>query len=133
MAIKKQGAKYVDGFVLVVPKNNVAAYKKMAKEAKEVWVKFGALDYKECMGEDLSPKQPEGSPTLPLSFASIVKAGPEDTVWFSYITFKNKTHRTQVNKKVMAYFDKKYKGKEDMPMPFDMQRMAYAGFSVQVG
>lgn len=132
MATKKPGAKYVDGFLLVITKQNVAAYKKMAKEAKEVWLKYGALDYKECMGDDIIPKQQEGSP-MTRAFADMANAGPEDTVWFSFVTYKNKAHRNQVNKKVMAYFSKKYEGKEDMPMPFDMQRMAYGGFTVQVG
>ena len=59
------------------------------------------------------------------------KAGEQ--VWFSYITFKNKAHRNEVNKKVMAHFDKVYADKKDMPMPFDMKRMAYAGFKVVVG
>jgi uncharacterized protein YbaA (DUF1428 family) len=124
--------KYVDGFVFAVPKKNVAAYKKMAQEAKLVWKKFGALDYKECMGNDLKPKASGGMPA-PLSFTALAKGKPSETIWFSYIEYRSKAHRDLVNKKVMAYFSKKYAGKEDMSMPFDVKRMAYGGFSVEVG
>ncbi len=123
-------ANYVDGFVLIIPKKNVAKYKKMASEAARVWKKFGALDYKECMGEDLKPKSPGGP--APLNFLKMTKAGAGETVWFSYITYKNKKHRDAVNKKVMAYFDKKYANKTHEDMPFDMKKMAYGGFSVIV-
>lgn len=128
---KTQGAAYVDGFVFAVPKKNVAAYKKMAKEGAEVWKKFGALDYKECKGESLKTKGSGGMPA-PVSFTTLVGAKKDETVWFSFITFKSKAHRAEVNKKVMAYFSKKYAEKGDMSMPFDMTRMAYGGFSVEV-
>lgn len=120
---------YVDGFVLVIPKKNVAKYKKMASEASKVWKKFGALEYKECMGEDLKPKT-GAPPTLP--FPKMVKAKPSETVWFSYVVYKNKKHRDMVNKQVMVYFTKKYSDKDMKDMPFDMKRMAYGGFSVIV-
>jgi alkaline phosphatase len=125
-------SKYVDGFVFTVPKKNVAAYKKMAREASKVWKKFGALDYKECKGEDLKIKAHGGMPA-PLSFIKLTKMKPSETVWFSFITYKNKTHRKAVNKKVMAYFDKKYADVKHMEMPFDVKKMAYGGFSVEVG
>lgn len=131
MKTTKDSEKYVDGFILVIPKKNVRAYKKMAKEASEIWRKFGALDYKECQGEDLSVEAVSGIPA-PLSFNKMANAKSTDTVWFSYITYKNKTHRNQVNKKVMAYFDKKYADQKDMPMPFDMTKMARGGFKVEV-
>lgn len=131
MATKKQTAKYVEGFVFTVPKKNVAAYKKMAREASVVWKKFGALDYKECMGEDLKTKSVNGMPAQ-LSFTKLTSAKPSDTVWFSYITYKNKTDRKQINKKVMDYFSKKYAGKMNEPMPFDVTKMAYGGFSIEV-
>lgn len=117
---------YVDGFVLVIPKKNVAAYKKMAREGARVWKRFGALDYKECVLEDKSPKM------VTLTFPKLTKAKPGDTVWFSYVVYKNRTHRDAVNAKVMAYMDEKYKDKKDMPMPFDMKRMSYGGFTVEV-
>ncbi len=118
-------AKYVDGFVLAVPKKNIAAYKKIAKEASQIWRKFGALEYYECMADDIKPKG------VTFTFPKMVKAKPGETVWFSFITFKSRTQRDQINKKVMAHFDKKYKDGQ-MPMPFDMKRMAYGGFSVEV-
>ena len=125
---------YVDGFVFTVPKKNLAAYKKMAREGKEAWISCGALDYKECMGADLKTKAQHGMPA-PLSFTKLTGAKPNETVWFSYITFKSKAHRDQVNKKVDAYMGKKYANAkpEDMVMPFDVRRMAYGGFSVEVG
>ena len=132
MKTKRTAGKYVDGFVFTVPKKNVAAYKKMAREGEAAWKKFGALDYKECMGNDLTMKVEKGMPT-PLTFKKLTKATPTETIWFSYIVYKSKAHRDQVNKKVMAYFDKKYAGKEDMAMPFDPRKMAYGGFSVEVG
>lgn len=124
-------ATYVDGFVFSVPKKNVPAYKKMAREASKVWKRYGALAYMECKGEELKTKGSGGMPA-PLSFTKLTSAKPSETVWFSYITFRNKTHRNQVNKKVMAYFSKKYAEKKDYSMPFDPARMAYGGFSVEV-
>ncbi|MBP9711339.1 MAG: DUF1428 domain-containing protein [Candidatus Pacebacteria bacterium] len=123
---------YVDGFVFTVPKKNVKAYKKMATEGREAWLRFGALDYKECMGNDLKAKASGGMPT-PMSFTKLTDAKPTETVWFSYIVFKNKKHRDTVNKKVMDYFSKKYDENSDMSMPFDPTRMAYGGFAVEVG
>jgi len=131
MATNTKGALYVDGFVFIVPKKNVPAYKKMARDGADAWKRFGALDYKECRGEDLKPKASQGMPA-PLSFIKLTKAKPGDTVWFSFITYKSKAHRNQVNKKVMAYFDKKYANHKDFSMPLDMRKMAYGGFSVEV-
>ncbi|MFZ2484655.1 MAG: DUF1428 domain-containing protein [Minisyncoccia bacterium] len=122
--------KYVDGFVLAVPKNKIAAYRKMAQEGKQVWMKHGALDYKECMGDDMSPNM--GGMTG-LTFPKMVKLKKGETVWFSYIGYKSRAHRNQVNKKVMAEMDKKYAKVKDKTMPFDMKRMAYGGFKVVVG
>ena len=124
-------AKYVDGFVLVVPKNKVAAYKKMAAGAKHMWLKRGALDYKECRGDDLRIK-PMGGMPAPLSFIKLTKARPSESVWFSFITYKSKKHRDQVNAKVMKQMEKEAEKWKDMPMPFDMKRMAYGGFKVEV-
>jgi len=117
-------ANYVDGFVLVVPRKNVATYRKMASEAAKVWRKFGALDYKECMMDDGKPK------FTVLTFGKMTKVKAGETVWFSYIVYRSRAHRDAVNKKVMAYFHAKY-DKKDMQMPFDMKRMAYAGFRVE--
>lgn len=121
--------KYVDGYVLVVPKKNVAAYKKMAKSGAKMWKKYGALDYKECIGDDMNPNMGDMQAT---TFPNMVKLKKDETVWFSYIVFKSRAHRDEVNAKVMKdpiMNDPKYKNK---PMPFDMKRMAYGGFKVMV-
>jgi alkaline phosphatase len=119
-------AQYVDGFVLSVPKEKKAEYRKIAREAKTVWMKFGALDYKECCGADLLP------PFVTFSFPKMAKAKETEDVWFSFIVYKSRADRNAITKKVMEYYDKKYAGK-DMPMPFDMKRFAMGGFSVEVG
>ena len=119
-------SKYVDGFVLVVPKKNLAAYKKMATLGGKVWKKNGAIDYKECVADDMNPKY------VKFTFPKMTKARPGEVVFFSYITYKSRAHRDQVNAKVMKdpmMNDPKYK---DMPMPFDMKRMAFGGFKVMV-
>jgi uncharacterized protein YbaA (DUF1428 family) len=121
--------KYVDGFVIPIPKKNINTYKKMAQEAKEVWTKFGALDYKECIGDDLTPDMGGMKAT---SFSKMAKSKKNEIVWFSFIVYKSRQHRDMVNKKVMAYFEKKYK-KTQMQMPFDMERFSYGGFKVEVG
>lgn len=124
--MKNSKSTYVDGFVLVVPKNKVAAYKKMATLGKKLWMKHGALDYKECVGDDMNPKW------VTLTFPKLAKSKPNETVFFSYITYKNKAHRDAVNRKVMAdpaMNDPKNKNQE---MPFDMKKMSYGGFKVVV-
>jgi len=120
---------YVDGFVLVVPKDKVAEYKKMARGGAKIWKKYGALDYKECMGDDLNPNMGEASS---LTFIELAKVKNNETVWFSYITYKSKKHRDQVNKKVMAEMDKQAEKYKDIKMPFDIKRMAVGGFKVVV-
>ena len=114
---------YVDGFVLVVPKKKLAVYKKMATKAGKIWREHGALDYKECVGDDLKSKW--GTP-----FGKLAKAKTGETVVFSYIVYKSRAHRDKVNAKVMK--DKRLG--EGMPkeMPFDMKRMAYGGFKTLV-
>ena len=123
-------AKYVDGFVLVVPKNKVEEYKKMASEGRDVWIKHGALEYYECVGDDLKPKEMGGM--KPLAFGELTKSNPDETVWFSFVVYESKQHRDEVNKKVMDEMNEKYKDAKDFPMPFDMKRMAYGGFGVEV-
>jgi uncharacterized protein YbaA (DUF1428 family) len=123
-------AKYVDGFVLVVPKNKLSVYRKMAKDGKKMWKKYGVLDYKECMGDDLKTKSMGGM--KPRSFVEMAKAKKNETVWFSFIIYKSKKHRNEVNAKVMKAMDKEMAKYKDMAMPFDMKRMAYGGFKVEV-
>jgi uncharacterized protein YbaA (DUF1428 family) len=100
---------YVDGYVLPVPKKNLEAYRRMAQKAGKIWRKYGALDYKECVGDDLSPKW--GVP-----FPRTVKLKLGETVVFSYIVFKSRAHRDRVNAKVM----------KDASMEATMQRQADA-------
>lgn len=118
---------YVDGFVFPVPKAKMAAYKKMAQMGKEAWLKFGALDYKECVIDDATPKG------IVMTFGRLVKPKAGEVVCFSFITYKDKAHRKAVNKKVMAHFDKMFKDQKDFVMPNDPKRMAMGGFKVVVG
>jgi len=113
---------YVDGFVLVVPKKKIALYKKIARKAGRIWREHGALDYRECVGDDLKVK-------FGLPFPKLTKAKAGETVVFSYIVYKSRAHRDKVNAKVMA--DKRLK-MEGTEMPFDMKRMAYGGFKTMV-
>jgi uncharacterized protein YbaA (DUF1428 family) len=92
--------KYVDGFVLVIPKDKVELYKKMAEMGRDSWMKNGALEYYECRGTDLKPQEMGGDQAR--SFTEITGAGSEDTVWFSFIVFNSKEHRDEVNAKVMV-------------------------------
>jgi uncharacterized protein YbaA (DUF1428 family) len=128
----KQKGGYVDGFVFVVPKNKVTEYRKMAQWGKRVWMKHGALDYKECVGDDLNIEPMGGM--KPLSFIKLAKVRPSETVWFSFITYKSKAHRDQVNARVMKGMEEYHKDHPDhiKNMPFDVKRMAYGGFKVLV-
>ena len=120
-------AKYVDGFVLVVPSDKTDEYKKMASEGRDIWMRHGALEYYECRGDDM--KQQEMGPEKTRAFGEMAGAGENETVWFSFIVFESKEHRDEVNAKVMAEMSQ-----QDGPevMPFDMKRMAYGGFAVEV-
>lgn len=122
--------KYVDGFVLVVPNDKAEEYKKMAEEGRDMWMKFGALEYYECRGNDLVPQDMGGQKAR--AFPEMANANENETVWFSFIVFNSKEHRDEVNKKVMDEMGKQMEGKKDMTMPFDMKRMAYGGFQVEV-
>lgn len=113
---------YIDGYVLPVPKKNIAAYRKVARLAKKIYLEHGALDYRECVGEDLKP--PFG-----VQFPKVVKAKPNDTVVFAWIVFKSKAHRNQVLKKVMS--DTRMHMDPDA-MPCDLRRMVYGGFKTLV-
>ena len=123
-------AKYVDGFVLVVPKGKEAEYEEMAQMGKESWMKHGALQYFECRGDDL--KQQEMGDEKSRAFAEMTGATSDDNVWFSFIVFESKEHRDEVNKKVMAEMDETYSEQTNFEMPNDMKKMAYGGFTVAV-
>ena len=115
---------YVDGFVLPVPKRKVDAYKRMARKAGKVWKEHGALEFRECMADDVKP----GKRT---SFPQSVKLKAGETVFFSYIVFKSRRDRDRVNAKVMK--DPRLNSMMDMKdMPFDVKRMIYGGFKVVV-
>ena len=117
-------ANYVDGFLLPVPKKNLAAYRQMAQKASKIWREFGALDYKECVGDDLNVKM--GTP-----FPRGIKTKPGETVVFSYIVYKSRAHRDRVNAKIMK--DPRIAEMcNQKNMPFDVKRMMYGGFKVIV-
>lgn len=117
-------AHYVDGFVLPVPKKNIAAYVRMAKKASKIWKELGALDYKECLGDDLDSK-------FCMPFPKGIRSKPGETVVFSYIVYKSRKHRDQVNAKVMK--DPRIAEMCDpKDMPFDCKRMLYGGFKAIV-
>ncbi len=116
--------KYVDGFVLPVPRQNLPAYRRMAQKAGKVWREHGALEFRECVGDDLKTKKVK-------SFPQLVKPKRGETVVFSWIAFKSRAHRDVVNAKVMK--DPRLAKMMDMKaMPFDSKRMVYGGFEVIV-
>ena len=123
-------SKYVDGFVLVVPKDKTEEYKKMAEEGRDMWMKNGALEYFESRGDDLVPQEMGGEKAR--AFTEMTGANNDENVWFSFIVFNSKEHRDEVNKKVMADMNEQMKKQKDLSVPFDMKRMAYGGFQVEV-
>jgi len=115
---------YVDGFILPLPKKNLQAYRRIAQKAGKIWKEHGALEYIECIGDDVKP----GKLT---SFPQSVKLKPDETVVFSWIVFKSRAHRDRVNKKVME--DPRLAAMmEGKDMPFDGKRMVYGGFKTLV-
>jgi len=113
---------YVDGYVLPVPTKNLKAYARMAKMGAKMWMKHGALDFKECVGDDLETG-------MGMPFPRLMKLKPGETVVFSYIVFKSRAHRDRVNAKVMKEMEQMGAPKD---MPFDLKRMVYGGFEVLV-
>ena len=117
-------ARYIDGFVLPVPKRSVAAYLRMARKAGKIWREHGALEYRECVGDDLNVK-------VGLPFPRGIKSKPGETVVFSYIAFKSRAHRDRVNAEVMK--DPRIAGMCDpKDMPCDCRRMLYGGFKAVI-
>lgn len=112
---------YVDGFIIPVPKRKLATYKKMAKLGAKLWMEYGALDYYECVGDDLR---------IPgvIPFDTFAKVKSNETVILAWIVFKSKAHRDRVNKKVLQ--DPRMQTYPEMP--FDPQRMTVGGFRVLV-
>jgi len=116
-------AQYVDGFVVPVPKKKLKAYLKLAKLAGKMWLKYGALEYRECVADDVKM----GKWT---SFPRSVKRKPNETVFFSWIIYKSRAHRDSVLKKVMK--DPLMANMSPETMPFDGKRMIYGGFKSMV-
>jgi uncharacterized protein YbaA (DUF1428 family) len=110
---------YVDGFVLPVPRKNLARYRKLAQMAGKVWRKHGALQYVECVADDVQP----GKLT---SFPQSVKLKKDEVVVFAYVVYKSRKDRDRVNKKVMA--DPKMANPDPKSFPFDAKRMFWGGF-----
>ena len=117
---------YVDGFVIPIPKRKLAAYRRIARQAGKVWMECGALEYRECVGEDLPVKAGMGR-----SFLKLAGVKPGETVVFSWILYKSRTHRDRVNQKAMK--DPRIAAMvNDSDNQFDMKRMAYGGFETIV-
>ncbi len=115
---------YVDGFVLPIPTRNLPAYRRMAKGASKIWREHGALEYRECVGDDLNVK-------FGLPFLRGLKTKPGETVVFAYIVYKSRAHRDRVNARVMK--DPRIQALCDPDaMPFDCARMLYGGFKTLV-
>ena len=114
---------YVDGYILPIPKRSARAYRRMAEIGRKMWTKHGAVDYKECVGDDLAAKG--GTP-----FSRLLKLKPNETAVFAYIVFKSRAHRDRVNAKVMKEMNQM--GGPPTDMPFDAKRMVYGGFKTIV-
>ncbi|MGJ7904192.1 DUF1428 domain-containing protein [Lysobacter sp. 1R34A] len=115
---------YVDGFVLAVPKKNLAAYRRLASKAGKIWMEYGALQYVESVADDVKP----GKST---SFPQAVKLKPDEVVVFSWIVYKSRAQRDRINKKVMA--DPRLADMMDpKAVPFDSKRMIFGGFKYVV-
>ena len=116
-------AHYVDGYVLPVPKRNVDAYRRIARKAAKIWREHGALEYRECVGDDLNVK-------MGMPFPRAMQLKPSETVIFAWIVFKSRAHRDRVNAKVMK--DPRLADMGPDQTPFDCNRMVYGGFKVIV-
>ncbi|HMT01336.1 MAG TPA: DUF1428 domain-containing protein [Candidatus Absconditabacterales bacterium] len=122
---------YVDGFVIRIKKSQVENYKQMATGGGKIWMKHGALQYVECIGDDLYPDMSQGPAEMGkfLGFPAMTNLEEDETIIFSFITYKDKAHRDEVNAKVMA--DPEMNNPENWPkeMPFKMDKMAFGGFT----
>jgi uncharacterized protein YbaA (DUF1428 family) len=114
---------YVDGFLLSIPRKNLTAYRRMSRAAGKVWREHGALEYRECVGDDLTT-------TLGMAFPRVAKTKAGESVVFSWIVYTSRADRDRVNKRVMK--DPRIVKSMTGPMPFDVKRMAYGGFKVIV-
>lgn len=120
--MKTKSTKYVDAFVIPIKKKDINAYKKMAVLGARIWKKYGALEYFECIGDDIEVKK-----EMPQKgFGKLAGLKADETVVFSWIVYKSKAHRDQVNKKVMS--DPSMNDFDPSTMPFNMKRFASGGF-----
>ena len=115
---------YVDGFVVPVPRKNIQAYRRLALKAGRIWRKHGALEFRECVGDDLNVK-------MGVPFPRKIKVKRGETVFFSWIVFKSRAHRDRVNAKVMKD-PRLAKLMDPKSLPFEHKRTAYGGFKVLV-
>lgn len=121
---------YVDGFVIPIREDNVDAYRQMAEQAGKVWREHGALEFRECIADDLEPDMGEAG--LEPQFPAMTGLAPGETVVFSWIVFRSRAHRDEVNAKVMEDPRITAMMEDEDAMPFDPARMAYGGFEVLV-
>lgn len=112
--------RYIDGFVIPIPKDRVDDYRRMAEQTAKIWKEHGALDYWECVGDDMAA-------TDMVPFPQLAQAGPDEIVIFAWVVFASREHRDRANEKIMA--DPRLKAMMDADKPiFDYRRMAYGGF-----
>lgn len=121
--------RYVDGFLIVVPADKLDAYRVMAEEGRDVWMKHGALDYKECVGDDLYPQMGEME-TLP--FPTLTGLAADERLIFAFIVYNSRQHRDEVNAKVMSDPAMSPEQMKDNPMLFEFRRFSFGGFEVLV-
>ena len=121
---------YVDGFVIPIQKKNVNAYRRMAKASSKIFKEHGAVEFRECVADDLSVTDPQTGKRVAL-FPRMVKPKPGETILFSWVVYRSKTQRDRANAKIMKD-PRILKIMAGKPMPFDMKRMAYGGFKAIV-
>ena len=117
-------SQYVDGFVIPLPKDKIEEYRRLAEKAGQIWKEHGALDYWECIGDDLDTKDM-------VSFPQLAKVSPDETVVFSWVVFESREHRDLFNARIMADPRLKEMGDPNV-QPFDCKRVAYGGFRTLV-
>lgn len=115
-------SRYVDGFVIAVPKKSIEEYRRISAKAGKIWKEFGAVEYVECVGDDLKTK-------FGIPFPRLAKARPNETVVFSWIVYKSRAQRDRINAKVMK--DPRLQ-MDQKSMPFDIKRMTFGGFRTLV-
>lgn len=114
-------SRYVDGYVLPIPNDTIEEYREMASEAGKSWIEHGALQYFECVGDDLEPDM--GGVEI-ATFPDLLAVGSDETVVFAFVVYESREHRDEVNAAVFEEME----GADEMEMPFDVARMAYGGF-----